>query len=278
MSNKAAKKQAARASNASKATQESQPTDDTCEDTGSQSASEFMEFVRRSLNTLNSKFDAFVERQEKLELRVTAVEVRVTSQEKAVEGVVESIDFTADKVNNIWHSLETLQKALAEATREIADSHTAMAKLSETVSRQERHSRAFNIRVLGVREENGENCIHLLERVISERFDIPVGTTIENAHRTGKPTPDRPRHIIARFYSRAVRASVMRSARVKLATTPFRFIDDLSQDDLREKQRVRPYMDELYRQHQKQSFRNGKLYSEGREVTPREIAAYLDRA
>ena len=132
MSNKAAKKQAARASNASKATQESQPTDDTCEDTGSQSASEFMEFVRRSLNTLNSKFDAFVERQEKLELRVTAVEVRVTSQEKAVEGVVESIDFTADKVNNIWHSLETLQKALAEATREIADSHTAMAKLSES--------------------------------------------------------------------------------------------------------------------------------------------------
>ena len=142
MSNKAAKKQAARASNASKATQESQPTDDTCEDTGSQSASEFMEFVRRSLNTLNSKFDAFVERQEKLELRVTAVEVRVTSQEKAVEGVVESIDFTAEKVNNIWHSLETLQKALAEATREIADSHIAMAKLSKTVSRQERHSRA----------------------------------------------------------------------------------------------------------------------------------------
>ena len=49
-----------------------------------------------------------------------------------------------------------------------------------------------------------------------------------DASRTGKPAPDRPRHIIARFYSQAVRASVMRSARVKLATTPFRFIDDLS--------------------------------------------------
>ena len=170
MSNKSTKKQATRASNASKATQESQPTDSdtgTCEDTGSQSASEFIEFVRRSLNSLNSKFDAFVERQEKLEIRVTAVEVRVTSQEKAVEGVVESVDFTAEKVNNVWHSLETLQKSLAEATREIADSHIAMTKLSETASRQERHSRAFNIRVLGVHEENGENCKHLLERVIS---------------------------------------------------------------------------------------------------------------
>ena len=58
---------------------------------------------------------------------------------------------------------------------------------------------------------------------------------------------------------------------------PFHFIDYLSQDDLREKQRVRPYMDKLYRLHKKPSFRNGKLFSEGREVTPREIAAYLDR-
>ena len=193
MSNKAAKKQAARASNASKATQESQPTDDTCENTGSQSASEFMEFVRRSLNTLNSKFDAFVERQEKLELRVTAVEVRVTSQEKAVEGVVESIDFTAEKVNNVWHSLETLQKALAEATREIADSHTAMAKLSETVSRQERHSRAFNMRVLGVREENGENSSALSASALTSLSERVSRTRIvrESRHQTDRAISSR---------------------------------------------------------------------------------------
>ena len=57
-----------------------------------------------------------------------------------------------------------------------------------------------------VREENTENRINILERSIGERFDI-TGSTIENAHRTGKPAPDRPRHIIARFYSRAVRAA-----------------------------------------------------------------------
>ena len=273
MSNKNSTKKRARASHDSKATQEQQPIDgDTCEDT----QSEFMEFVRSSLNNLNDKLDAFVENQEKLELRITAVEERVTSQEKAVEGVIESVDFAGEKLTNTEHSLERLEKSLAEATREIANSRITVAKLSDTVSRQERHSRSFNIRVLGVREENTENCINILERIIGERFDI-TGSTIENAHRTGKPAPDRPRHIIARFYSRAVRASVMRSARVKLATTPFRFIDDLSQDDLREKQRVRPYMDELYRLHKKPSFRNGKLFSEGREVTPREIAAYLDR-
>ena len=109
-----------------KVTQEQQPIDgDTCEDT----QSEFMEFVRSSLNNLNDKLYAFVEKQEKLELRITAVEERVTSLEKAVEGVIESVDFTAEKLTNAEHSLERLEKALAEATSEIAKSRITVAKL-----------------------------------------------------------------------------------------------------------------------------------------------------
>ena len=150
MSNKNSTKKRARASNDSKATQEQQPIDgDTCEDT----QSEFMEFVRSSLNNLNDKLDAFVEKQEKLELRITALAERVTSQDKAVEGVIESVYFTAEKLTNAEHSLERLEKSLADATREIANIRITVAKLSDTVSRQERHSRSFNIRVLGVREQ-----------------------------------------------------------------------------------------------------------------------------
>ena len=37
-----------------------------------------------------------------------------------MEGVIESVDFTAEKVTNVRHSLETIQKSLADATREIA--------------------------------------------------------------------------------------------------------------------------------------------------------------
>ena len=63
-------KKRARASNDSKATQEPQPTDgNTCED----AQSEFMDFVRSSLNNLNDKLDALVEKQEKLELCLIAV-------------------------------------------------------------------------------------------------------------------------------------------------------------------------------------------------------------
>ena len=64
-----------------------------------------MDFVRSSLNNLNNKLDAFVEKQEKLELCLTAVKEHIASQEKTVEGIIESVDFTAKKVKNAKHSL-----------------------------------------------------------------------------------------------------------------------------------------------------------------------------
>ena len=106
-----------------------------------------------------------------------------------MEGVIECVDFTAEKITNVEHSLESLEKSLAEATREIENNRIAVAKLKEMVSRQERHSRSFNIRVLGEREENIENCITILVRIIT-------GSTIENAYCTGKSVPDRPSNII----------------------------------------------------------------------------------
>ena len=71
---------------------------------------------------------------------------------------------------------------------------------------------------------------------------------------------------------------VLRTARERLTTTRIRIIDDLTQEDLREKNRVRPFMDELYKRQQRPSFRNGRLYAGGKEVALDEIDAYLNHA
>ena len=114
-----------------------------------------------------------------------------------------------------------------------------------------------------------------VEEILHHKFGV-TGNVIENAHRTGKPSKDKPRLMIARFFSRAVRGIVMRSARKKHENTPLRLIDDLTKEDLKVKQRVRPYMDVLYEDNKRPSFRNGKLYADGREVTPDEINTFLD--
>ena len=47
----------------------------------------------------------------------------------------------------------------------------------------------------------------MVETVLRAKFAVAYGD-IEYAHRTGKPTKDRPRHIVARFYRRDVRGDV----------------------------------------------------------------------
>ena len=91
----------------------------------------------------------------------------------------------------------------------------------------------------------------------------------------GKAQQDKPRHIIARFYSRVTRSTVMRTTRTNLRDSPLRFVDDLTKEDLLEKQRVRPLMDELFKTNRCPSFRNGKLYAEGRPVSEGEINTFL---
>ena len=60
----------------------------------------------------------------------------------------------------------------------------------------------------------------------------------------------------------------MRTTRMHLRDSPLRFVDDLTKEDLSEKQRVRPLMDELFTTNRRHSFRNGKiLYAEGRPVS-----------
>ena len=244
-------------------------TSDTMEPTAK--SDEFVSFVRSALNFINVKMDSVLSSQANFEKKLTDMDTRVTDLTK-------SINFNADNISDQNQSVTVLQKALTDVTRDLQSATVTIAKLEDKSNRAERHSRSFNVRLLGVREVDGENCVNRVEQILLDKFGLK-GNIIENAHRTGKRSMNGkyPRHIIARFHSRVTRGNVMRSTRDKLNNSPYRFVDDLTQTDLMAKQRVRPFMVELYKGNKKPSFRNGKLFSEGREVTSQEINRFLDK-
>ena len=217
------------------------------------------------------KMDSVLTSRANFEKKLTDIDDRVTDLTK-------SINFNADNISDQNQSVTALEKALTGVTRDLQNATVAIAKLEDKSNRAERHSRSFNVRLLGAREVDGENCVDTVQQILLDKFAI-TGNVIENAHRTGKRSADGkyPRHIIARFHSRFVRGNVMRSTRDKLNNSPYRFVDDLTQTDLLEKQRVRTFMIELYKGNKKPSFRNGKLFAEGREVTSQEINRFLDK-
>ena len=71
-----------------------------------------------------------------------------------------------------------------------------MRKLKRRVERLERYSRDFNIRVVGVVEEDGEDCLLIIRNYLTLLgFEDDLGE-IENAHRTGRKGEEKPRNIM----------------------------------------------------------------------------------
>ena len=77
----------------------------------------------------------------------------------------------------------------------------------------ERYSRDFNIRVIGVIEEEGEDCMAIVLNILTLLGFEEASGEIENAHRTGKKCDDKPRHIIVKLYSRPFKRSLLRVAK-----------------------------------------------------------------
>ena len=155
-------------------------TSDTMEPTAK--SDEFVSFVRSALNSINVKMDSVLSSQANFEKKLTDMDTRVTDLTK-------SINFNADNISDQNQSVTVLQKALTDVTRDLQSATVTIAKLENKSNRAERHSRSFNVRLPGVREVDGENCVNRVEQILLDKFGLK-GNIIENAHRTGKRSAD----------------------------------------------------------------------------------------
>ena len=232
---------------------------------------DLVSFVRSTLSALNTKMDNLLSNQAAFENKLEAIERRVTINTMVTTELSRATEFNANTIKDQQTVIDSLQKSLAALAQDNVNMSSSLNTMNAKISRSERHSRSFNVRFLGVPEQDGENCVKLAEKLLLDKFHVG-GSPIENAHRTGKAAQGHPRHVIARFYSRVTRMDVLLSA------TKIRIVDDLTQEDLREKNRVRPFMEELYKRQQRPSFRNGRLYADGKEVALDVINAFLNHS
>ena len=188
---------------------------------------DFMAFVQKALNAVNAKLDNIVSLQCSMEKKLVDIDTRVTGQGSVIAGLTESVEFNAANITTQQTAIDIVKKSLVETNRDLQIATASITKLEAKLITSERHSRSFNVRLLGMPETDGENCVSIVEDLLHQKFN-QSGSVIENAHRIGKPTQDKPRHIIARFHSRVVRTTVKRATRTNLQDSKLRFVDDLT--------------------------------------------------
>ena len=122
-------------------------------------------------------------------------------------------------------------------------------------------------------ETDNENCVSRIQEILEDKFGV-TSLAIENAHWVGRSQREKPRQVIARFFSRAVRQEIMTVAKEKLEGMGYHFMDDLTNKDLEEKRRLSPLMNN-YKDNQRPSFANGRLYANGKPVSSEIINSCL---
>ena len=151
--------------------------------------------------------------------------VRLTKIESVMSkiDVIDNLNVKAKELDEEFHrmkdsltstntSVEELDSKMVDLRNRLQNSNIDLRNRMENL---ERYSRDFNIRVIGVIEEEGEDCMAIVLNILTLLgFEDALGE-IENAHRTGKKHDDKPRHIIVKLYSRPFKRSLLRVAKKK---------------------------------------------------------------
>ena len=179
----------------------------------------------------------------------------IKNKQQQLDGDVESLKESLNFVNSNTEDVESLRKSNEELTKK--------------VEHLERYSRDFNIRILGVNETQGEDCLGITMDLFSSLGFEDAGAELENVHRTGKRRDDKPRHIIAKLYSRPFKRKLIQASRSeegKATLGGARIVEDFSPTDFEVRKKALPLMKMAYDEGKKVRFTRGKLLVDGREI------------
>ena len=223
---------------------------------------------------MNSTLDDVKSGQSKIDQRLKSVETKVSSNETTLSDIKTSLDFQDGRLDTAEENIDTLSASTKQHDTDIDKLKSDMRKLERECNSLERYTRGFNLRFLSIQETPKENCRDKLSALLHDHINI-TGDVIENAHRTGTVQDTGHRHIIARFHSRIDRNNVIRAARNADPRPPFVVVDDLTPTDITEKRRLSPLMKSLYDAGKRPRFQAGRLYVDGRPLTPTDVDSRL---
>lgn len=227
---------------------------------------DFESFVRESLAKISDNIEGIRKTQSNLFNEVNELKTKVSRNYESL-GLLnkqfESLNLKYEKLNgSVFENSERIddvEDRLSTNKDSIEGLQTKLNEYKERCLHLERYSRDFNLRFLNIPEEPEEDCVDKLQNIL---YDIlGYQANIENAHRTGRRRPGKPRHIIAKFLYRTERRKVFTN-RKNLGDNVW-IIEDMIKEDVDKKKLYQDLMKKAYLEGKKPRFHHGNLYIDG---------------
>ncbi|XP_072165023.1 uncharacterized protein [Diadema setosum] len=218
------------------------------------------------LSPMSLKLDAFfTSTTEKFERMIRNAVDSFISKLSDLEGKIgASLEFERERIDNLQTNQSKLEERMEKMEREMEEMSANVSRNAAAANKSERFLRRNNFRLVGIQEVpvgQRENCVDIVEEILREKFDMSC--KVERAHRDGRRSEGKPRHILVKLLSYRQKVDVMKRAREVLKNEPYFMVDDLTPSDLQEKQKHVKKVQDLYKQGTKLRFFAGKWRQTG---------------
>ena len=202
---------------------------------------DFEQFVRSASGHLNVKIDVMIAKQATFEASLSAMNDRVTENTNVQADVIKSVEHESGRIDEFDLTKSTLAALNDRNSKELDESRSEIAKLQKKSTPSTDIRAASMYALLALPKQKTKTASNRSGRSYVND-SVWKGKHVENAHRVGRKLDGRPRHIIVRFLLYNCSNRDMNLGTNKTCWNPYRVVDDLTQNDFAEKQRIQPYM------------------------------------
>ncbi len=251
------------------------------------------DLVKKELSDMNEKFEAMVVEVKKEVQREVKKEVEGLGRRvDMLMNMVEISDVGVAKIkDDVREQARDMNKVKGELDSKMRDLNS---KLNECVGREkelvwksidiEARSRRSNLIFHGIKEQDNENCVKVVEDFIKTDMGISEPVIIQRAHRLGRPLPknsvgrkaSQPRPMIVNMLDYRQREAV-RAARTCLKH-PLGVSEDLPFEIRKARESLLPELKELRRQNKRCSIVwPARLLCEGEIVAEKDVTKFCKK-
>lgn len=152
--------------------------------------------------------------------------------------IVKQVDLNSVNITKCNSKVEVLEK-------EHSDLKEENAELKERLLETERYKRRWNLRLLGLKEQEGENLREKVEELLLELFpkwDEQIEDVVDSVHRVGRREKGRSHQIIMQFARRRHRDEVWKTTKDSSVCRDrgLRFMQDYIKEDRQAREQLWP--------------------------------------
>lgn len=189
---------------------------------------------------------------------------RMNENTLAIANLAKSLDFNFKEVKDCKDKVIILEKQVSAIAAENED-------LRQRVLESERYKRRWNLRIHGLKENEGENARERVINILSQitpQWSEKMGDVVDSAHRLGRKVEGKSRQIIVQFSMRVHRDAIWRASKNHAACKQHgvRFSEDLTKADKEARDAVWPKIKEARAQGQLAFYRGPTGFINNRPI------------